>query len=111
MPSHIFEYPCGMDIHLFVLFSCRVRTKFSVIDDDGEGQLIRTRSRPRKLGPRSQKAASGKEWKAFKSTSYRQNIDTSLLQHNTNQNENTGHITPLPPPLVSITKESTRRLG
>ena len=90
------------DIHLFALFPCRVRTKFSVVDDDGEGKLMRTRSRPRKLGASSQKAELGKEWKASKSTSYRQNIDTSLLHNNAYQNENTGHITPLPPPLVSI---------
>ncbi|XP_020622940.1 uncharacterized protein C2orf81 homolog isoform X2 [Orbicella faveolata] len=80
--------------------SHRVRTKFSVVDDDGEGQLMRTRSRPRKLGASSKKAESGKEWKASKSTSHRQSIDTSLLHNNAYQIENTGHITPLPPPLV-----------
>jgi len=80
--------------------SHRVRTKFSVVNDDGEGQLMRTRSRPRKLGVSSKKAESGKEWKASKSTSHRQNIDTSLLNNNAYQIENTGHITPLPPPLV-----------
>lgn len=101
---HTFSYlwTSLWDIHLFVLFPCRVRTKFSVVNDDGEGQLMRTRSRPRKLGPRSQKAEPGKEWKGSKSTSYRQNIDTNLLQNSSYQNENTGHITPLPPPLVSI---------
>ena len=89
-------------MHLFALFRCRVRTKFSVVDDVGEGQLMRTRSRPGKLGPSSQKVESGKEWKASKSTSHRQNIDTSLLHNSAYQIENTGHITPLPPPLVSF---------
>jgi len=103
--------PVEHTIILFVLFPCRVRTKFSVVDDDGEGQFMRARSRPRKLGQSSQKAESGKEWKPSKSTSHRQNIDTGLFQSSTYQNENVGHITPLPPPLVSIKEESTRSLS
>ena len=102
--------PVG-DTYIYKSYPCRVRTKFSVVDDDSEGQLMRTRSRPRKLGPSSQKAESGKEWKASKSTSHRQTIDTGLLHSGTYQNENVGHITPLPPPLVSINKESTRSLS
>ena len=72
------------------------------MDDDGEGQSMRTQTRPRKLGPSSQKAESEKEWKAFKSTSYRQNVNTSLLHNSAYRLENAGHITPLPPPLVSL---------
>ncbi|KAJ7358674.1 hypothetical protein OS493_022107 [Desmophyllum pertusum] len=77
--------------------SHRVRTKFSVVDDDSDGQSMRTRARPRKLGPSSQKA-EGKEWKPSKSSSHRHS--TSPLNNNSYQIENTGHITPLPPPLV-----------
>lgn len=96
-PVLFFEYPCGIYIYFLQIIPFRVRTKFSVVDDDAEGQLMRTRARPRKLGPNSQKSESGKEWKAFKSTSYRQNVNTSGYQI-----ENAGHITPLPPPLVSL---------
>lgn len=80
--------------------SHRVRTKFSVVDDDNDGQLVRTRARPRKHGPSSHKMETAKEWKASKNTSLKQNIDTSALNNTSYQTENAGYITPLPPPLV-----------
>lgn len=63
---------------------------------------MHTRASRRKLGPNSRKTDSGKEWKASKSTSHTQSIDTSLLHNSSYQMENVGHITPLPPPLVGI---------
>ncbi|XP_078384447.1 uncharacterized protein LOC144666890 isoform X1 [Oculina patagonica] len=80
--------------------SHRVRTKFAIVDNESDAQLVHTRSRPRKLGPKSQKPGSGKEWKPSKSASHTQNIDTNPLHNNSYQIESTGHITPLPPPLV-----------
>ncbi|CAH3197022.1 unnamed protein product [Porites evermanni] len=77
--------------------SHRVRTKFAVVDDDFDGQAGRTRVRPKKLGPSSQKADHRKEWK---SEIHRQNFDTSTVNNNSYQIEGTGQITPLPPPLV-----------
>lgn len=80
--------------------SHRVRTKFAVVDDDFDGQSGRTRVRTKKLGPSSQKADHGKEWKPSKSEIRRQNFDTSTANNNSYQIEGTGQITPLPPPLV-----------
>lgn len=80
--------------------SHRVRTKFAVVDDDFDGQSGRTRVRTKKLGPSSQKADHGKEWKPSKSEIRRQNFDTSTVTNNSYQIEGTGQITPLPPPLV-----------
>lgn len=80
--------------------SHRVRTKFAVVDDDFDGQSGRTRVRAKKLGPSSQKADHGKEWKPSKSDIRRQNFDTSTINNNSYQIEGTGQITPLPPPLV-----------
>jgi len=80
--------------------SHRVRTKFSVVDDESDGQSMRARARPRKMGPSSQKAVSGKEWKPSKSTSRRHNIDISPVNNTSYQIEDAGQITPLPPPLV-----------
>lgn len=80
--------------------SHRVRTKFAVVDDDFDGQAGRTRVRAKKLGPSSQKADHGKEWKPSKSDIRRQNFDTSTINNNSYQIEGTGQITPLPPPLV-----------
>ncbi|XP_073251308.1 uncharacterized protein [Porites lutea] len=80
--------------------SHRVRTKFAVVDDDFDGQSGRTRVRTKKLGPSSQKADHGKEWKPSKSEIRRQNFDTSTVNNNSYQIEGTGQITPLPPPLV-----------
>ena len=84
---------------LISFFSSRVRTKFAVVDDDFDGQAGRTRVRPKKLGPSSQKADHRKEWK---SEIHRQNFDTSTVNNNSYQIEGTGQITPLPPPLVSL---------
>ena len=79
----------------------RVRTKFSVVDDESDGQAARVRARARKLGPSSQNAETGRDWKPSKSMSYRHNIDISPVNNNSYQIEDTGQITPLPPPLVS----------
>ena len=87
---------------LISFFSSRVRTKFAVVDDDFDGQSGRTRVRAKKLGPSSQKADHGKEWKPSKSDIRRQNFDTSTINNNSYQIEGTGQITPLPPPLVSL---------
>jgi len=87
---------------LISFFSSRVRTKFAVVDDDFGGQTGRTRVRAKKLGPSSQKADHGKEWKPSKSEIRRQNFDTSTVNNNSYQMEGTGQITPLPPPLVSL---------
>ena len=87
---------------LISFFSSRVRTKFAVVDDDFDGQSGRTRVRTKKLGPSSQKADHGKEWKPSKSDIRRQNFDTSTINNNSYQIEGTGQITPLPPPLVSL---------
>ena len=72
------------------------------MDDDFDGQSGRTRVRAKKLGPSSQKADHGKEWKPSKSDIRRQNFDTSTINDNSYQIEGTGQITPLPPPLVSL---------
>ena len=87
---------------LISFFSSRVRTKFAVVDDDFDGQSGRARVRAKKLGPSSQKADHGKEWKPSKSDIRRQNFDTSIVNNNSYQIEGTGQITPLPPPLVSL---------
>ena len=72
------------------------------MDDDIDGQSVRARARPRKLGPSSQKAETERDWKPSKSTSHRHNIDISPVNNNSYQIEDTGQITPLPPPLVSL---------
>ena len=78
----------------------RVRTKFSVVDDDIDGQAVRVRARTKRQGASPQKADSSKEWKTSKSAKRRQNIDLSVV-NNSYQIEDAGQITPLPPPLVS----------
>lgn len=79
--------------------SHRVRTKFSVVDDDIDGQAVRVRARTKRQGASPQKADSSKEWKTSKSAKRRQNIDLSVV-NNSYQIEDAGQITPLPPPLV-----------
>lgn len=79
--------------------SHRVRTKFSVVDDDSDGGAVRARARPRKLGPSSQKAESMRDWKPPKTTSHR-HVDTNQANNHSYQIEDAGQITPLPPPLV-----------
>lgn len=85
----------------FTLFLNRVRTKFSVVDDDNDMQVVRSRTRPRKYGQNPRKMEATKDLKASKNASLKQNIDESSINNASYQTENAGYITPLPPPLVS----------
>ena len=85
----------------FTLFLNRVRTKFSVVDDDNDMQVVRSRTRPRKYGQNPRKMEATKDLKASKNASLKQNIDASSINNASYQTENAGYITPLPPPLVS----------
>ncbi|RMX55289.1 hypothetical protein pdam_00017783 [Pocillopora damicornis] len=80
--------------------SHRVRTKFSVVDDDNDMQVVRSRTRPRKYGQNPRKMEATKDLKASKNASLKQNIDASSINNASYQTENAGYITPLPPPLV-----------
>lgn len=80
--------------------SHRVRTKFSVVDNDNDVQVVRTRSRPKKHGQTSRKRETTKDLNASKNASLKQNIDATSLTNASYQTEKAGYITPLPPPLV-----------
>ncbi|XP_068705069.1 uncharacterized protein [Montipora foliosa] len=79
--------------------SHRVRTKFSVVDDESDGQAIRARAKTKKLVPTSQKGDSLRDWKPSKSNNQRHDFDINAV-NNSYLIEDAGHITPLPPPLV-----------
>lgn len=89
-----------MKISTDKLPSHRVRTKFSVVDDDNDMQVVRSRTRPRKYGQNPRKMEATKDLKASKNASLKQNIDASSINNASYQTENAGYITPLPPPLV-----------
>ena len=88
-----FTFPFSVD---------RVRTKFSVVDDESEVQAIRARAKTKKLGLSSQNTDfTAKDWKHSKSRNQRYDAEINPVNHSHVIEDNVP-ITPLPPPLVSI---------
>lgn len=80
--------------------SHRVRTKFSVVDDESEVQAIRARAKTKKLGLSSQNTDfTAKDWKHSKSRNQRYDAEINPVNHSHVIEDNVP-ITPLPPPLV-----------
>ena len=80
----------------------RVRTKFSVLDDESEVQAIRARAKTKKLGLSSQNTDfTAKDWKHSKSRNQRYDAEINPVNHSHVIEDNVP-ITPLPPPLVRI---------
>lgn len=80
--------------------SHRVRTKFSVVDDESEVQAIRARAKTKKLGLSSQNTDfTAKDWKHSKSRNQRYDAEINLVNPSHVIEDNVP-ITPLPPPLV-----------
>ncbi|XP_067047787.1 uncharacterized protein C2orf81 homolog isoform X2 [Acropora muricata] len=80
--------------------SHRVRTKFSVLDDESEVQAIRARAKTKKLGLSSQNTDfTAKDWKHSKSRNQRFDAEINPVNHSHVIEDNVP-ITPLPPPLV-----------
>lgn len=80
--------------------SHRVRTKFSVVDEESEVQAIRARAKTKKLGLSSQNTDfTAKDWKHSKSRNQRYDAEINPVNHSHVIEDNVP-ITPLPPPLV-----------
>lgn len=80
--------------------SHRVRTKFSLVDDESEVQAIRARAKTKKLGLSSQNTDfTAKDWKLSKSRNQRYDAEINPV-NNSHVIEDNVPITPLPPPLV-----------
>lgn len=80
--------------------SHRVRTKFSLVDDESEVQAIRARAKTKKLGLSSQNTDfTAKDWKLSKSRNQRYDAEINPVNHSHVIEDNVP-ITPLPPPLV-----------
>ncbi|XP_044181553.1 uncharacterized protein C2orf81 homolog [Acropora millepora] len=80
--------------------SHRVRTKFSVVNDESEVQAIRARAKTKKLGLSSQNTDfTAKDWKHSKSRNQRYDAEINPVNHSHVIEDNVP-ITPLPPPLV-----------
>lgn len=80
--------------------SHRVRTKFSVVDDESETQVILARAKTKKLGLSTQNSDfTAKDWKHSKSRNQRYDAEINPVNHSHVIEDNVP-ITPLPPPLV-----------
>lgn len=91
-----------MKLFLFPFSLNRVRTKFSVVDDESEIQTIRARAKTKKPGFTSQNTDfTAKDWKLSKTRNQRYDAEISPVNHSHVIEDNVP-ITPLPPPLVSI---------